>query len=64
MTKAVKCASLPLRVLWIGKSTLATLLPELLEEAYSDTWNMEQGVGQMPAPRLRARCAQAKERRR
>jgi DNA polymerase III delta prime subunit len=33
-----------------GKSTLATLLPELLEAAYSDTWNMEQGVGQMPAP--------------
>ena len=33
-----------------GKSTLATLLPELLEAAYSDTWDMAQGVGQMPAP--------------
>ena len=33
-----------------GKSTLAKLLPGLLETAYSDTWNMAQGVGQMPAP--------------
>jgi len=33
-----------------GKSTLAKLLSGLLETAYSDTWNMAQGVGQMPAP--------------
>lgn len=33
-----------------GKSTLAKLLPDLLETAYSGTWNMNQGVGQMPAP--------------
>lgn len=33
-----------------GKSTLAELLPELLETAYSNTWNMASGVGQMPAP--------------
>lgn len=33
-----------------GKSTLAKLLPGLLETAYSDIWNMAQGVGQMPAP--------------
>ena len=33
-----------------GKSTLAKLLPGLLETAYSATWNMMQGVGQMPAP--------------
>lgn len=33
-----------------GKSTLAMLLPALLETAYMDTWNMAQGVGQMPAP--------------
>lgn len=32
-----------------GKTTLAELLPELLETAYSSTWNMAQGVGQMPA---------------
>ena len=33
-----------------GKSTLAKLLPGLLETAYSGTWNMAQGVGQMSAP--------------
>ena len=33
-----------------GKSTLAQLLPGLLETAYSGTWNMAQGVGQMPTP--------------
>lgn len=33
-----------------GKSTLAKLLPGLLETAYSGTWNMTQGVGQMPTP--------------
>ena len=33
-----------------GKTTLAELLPELLETAYSDTWNMALGVGQMPGP--------------
>ena len=33
-----------------GKSTLAALLPKLLETAYSDTWDMRQGVGQMPSP--------------
>jgi len=33
-----------------GKTTLAELLPELLETAYSGTWNMTQGVGQMPVP--------------
>lgn len=32
-----------------GKSTLAVLLPELLETAYSNTWNMAQSIGQMPA---------------
>lgn len=32
-----------------GKSTLAELLPELLETSHSGTWNMTQGVGQMPA---------------
>lgn len=32
-----------------GKSTFATLLPELLETAYSSTWNFAHGVGQMPA---------------
>jgi DNA polymerase III delta prime subunit len=31
-----------------GKTTLAELLPELLETAYSGTWNT--GVGKMPAP--------------
>jgi DNA polymerase III delta prime subunit len=33
-----------------GKSTLAKLLPGLLETAYSGSWDMTQGVGQMPAP--------------
>ena len=33
-----------------GKTTLAELLPELLETAYSGTWNMTLGVGQMPVP--------------
>ena len=33
-----------------GKSTLAALLPKLLETAYSDTWDMRQGMGQMPPP--------------
>ena len=33
-----------------GKSTLAKLLPGLLETAYSGSWNMALGVGQMPAP--------------
>lgn len=32
-----------------GKSTLAELLPELLETSHSGAWNMAQGVGQMPA---------------
>lgn len=32
-----------------GKTTLAELLPELLEAAYSNTWNANQGIGQMPA---------------
>ena len=36
-----------------GKTTLAELLPELLETAYSGTWNMSQDVGQMPAPEPR-----------
>ncbi len=33
-----------------GKSTLAQLLPGLLETAYSGTWGTSQGVGQMPPP--------------
>ena len=33
-----------------GKTTLAQLLPELLETAYSGTWDIGVGVGQMPAP--------------
>lgn len=33
-----------------GKSTLAKLLPGLLETAYEGTWNVAQGVGLMPAP--------------
>ena len=33
-----------------GKTTLAELLPELLETAYSETWDKTLGVGQMPAP--------------
>jgi DNA polymerase III delta prime subunit len=32
-----------------GKSTLASLLPELLETANSGTWNFTNGVGQMHA---------------
>lgn len=36
-----------------GKTTLAQLLPELLETAYSGTWNMSVDVGQMPAPEPR-----------
>ena len=33
-----------------GKSTLARLLPGLLETAYSGTWDMKQDVGQMSSP--------------
>jgi DNA polymerase III delta prime subunit len=33
-----------------GKSTLAQLLPGLLETAYSNTWNLAGGIGQMPPP--------------
>ncbi len=33
-----------------GKTTFAQLLPDLIEVAYSGTWNMQLGVGQMPAP--------------
>ncbi|MBU6225717.1 MAG: hypothetical protein KGP13_12905 [Burkholderiales bacterium] len=33
-----------------GKTTLAELLPELLEAAYGGDWNMALGVGQMTAP--------------
>lgn len=33
-----------------GKSTLAELLPELIETAYSGTWNFANGVGQMIGP--------------
>ena len=33
-----------------GKSTLAKLLPELIETAYSGTWDNTQQVGQMTAP--------------
>jgi replication-associated recombination protein RarA len=33
-----------------GKSTLAALLPKLIETAYSGTWDTNQGVGQMPSP--------------
>ena len=36
-----------------GKTTLAELLPELLETAYSGTWDIGVGVGQMPAPEPR-----------
>jgi DNA polymerase III delta prime subunit len=32
-----------------GKTTFAELLPNLLETAYSGTWNFAQGAGQMPA---------------
>jgi hypothetical protein len=31
-----------------GKTTFAELLPNLLETAYSGTWNFAQGAGQMP----------------
>jgi DNA polymerase III delta prime subunit len=33
-----------------GKSTLAELLPELLETAYSGTWNFAHDIGQMTGP--------------
>ena len=33
-----------------GKTTLAQLLPELIEEAHSGNWNTALRVGQMPAP--------------
>lgn len=33
-----------------GKTTLAQLLPELIEVTYVGTWDMAQGVGQMSAP--------------
>mgnify|MGYP006219845403 CR=1 FL=1 len=33
-----------------GKSTLAKLLPGLLETVYSGAWNLAQDVGQMPTP--------------
>lgn len=33
-----------------GKSTLATLLPELIEMSFSGDWNLSDGVGQMPPP--------------
>jgi DNA polymerase III delta prime subunit len=33
-----------------GKSTLAQLLPGLLETAYEGTWDMEQAVGQLSPP--------------
>ena len=39
-----------------GKSTLAKLLPELIETAYSGTWDNTQQVGQMAAPE--ASCTQ------
>lgn len=32
-----------------GKSTLAELLPELLETSYSGSWDISKGIGQMPA---------------
>ena len=35
-----------------GKTTLAQLLPELIESAHSGTWNTGQSVGQMPAPAI------------
>lgn len=34
-----------------GKSTLAQLLPRLLETAHTGEWDMTQGVGQMPTPK-------------
>lgn len=33
-----------------GKSTLAELLPELIETSYSGSWNFANGVGQMTGP--------------
>lgn len=33
-----------------GKSTLATLLPKLIEMSYTGNWNLSQGIGQMPPP--------------
>ena len=33
-----------------GKSTLANLVPDLLETAYSETWSFANGIGQMPSP--------------
>lgn len=33
-----------------GKSTLAMLLPDLIEAAHGGQWNMAQGVGSMSAP--------------
>jgi DNA polymerase III delta prime subunit len=33
-----------------GKSTLATLLPKLIEMSYTGNWNLAQGIGQMPPP--------------
>jgi DNA polymerase III delta prime subunit len=33
-----------------GKSTLATLLPKLIEMSYTGYWNFAQGIGQMPPP--------------
>jgi DNA polymerase III delta prime subunit len=33
-----------------GKSTLATLLPGLIEMAFSGDWDLLNGVGQMPPP--------------
>lgn len=35
-----------------GKTTLADLLPEMLEASNSNTWDANQGIGQMPAPVL------------
>jgi len=32
-----------------GKSTLAQLLYQLLEKSYSNTWDISEGAGQMPA---------------
>ena len=33
-----------------GKSTLAVLLPKLIESTYSDSWSVDQGVGQLAPP--------------
>jgi DNA polymerase III delta prime subunit len=32
-----------------GKSTLAELLPELIEASHAGTWDLSQNIGQMPA---------------